>query len=113
MAFIEDVAFSRLVVGGKVYRSATIVYPNSADGRWWRKDGMKFLPEDFDGVIQQKPDVVVLGVGFSAKVSVPEETRKRFAQEGILCIVADTPEAVQQFNELRKTRKVIGAFHLM
>jgi hypothetical protein len=110
---IEEVAFSRLVVGGKVYRSATIVYPHSVDGRWWRKDGMKFLPEDFDHVIAQKPQVVVLGIGFSAKVSVPEETKQRFSKEGILCIVADTPEAVKQFNAMQKTRTVIGAFHLM
>lgn len=113
MPLIEEVAFSRLVVGGKVYRAATIVYPHSVDGRWWRKDGMKFLPGDFDAVIAQKPDVVVLGVGFSAKVEVPEETRQRFEKEGILCIVADTPEAVEQYNTLQKTRTVIGAFHLM
>ena len=113
MPIIEDVAFSRLVVGGKVYRSATIVYPRTVDGRWWRKEGMKFLPGDFDAVVAQKPDVVVLGVGFSARVEVPEETKQRFAQEGILCIVADTPEAVEQYNTLQKTRTVIGAFHLM
>ena len=28
-------------------------------------------------------------------------------------VVADTPEAVEQFNTLRKTQTVIGAFHLM
>ena len=113
MPVIEEVAFSRLVVGGKVYRSATIVYPDSVDGRWWRKDGMKFLPEDFDAVIARKPQIVVLGVGFQAKVSVPEETRQRFSKEGIRCVVADTQEAVEQFNTLRKTQTVIGAFHLM
>ena len=113
MPAIDEVAFSRLVAGGKVYRAATIVYPDSVDGRWWRKDGMKFLPEDFDAVIARKPEVVVLGVGFHAKASVPEETKERFAREGIQCIVADTPEAVEQFNTLRKTRTVIGAFHLM
>jgi len=113
MPVIEDVAFSRLVAGGKVYRSATIVYPESVDGRWWRKDGMKFLPEDFDAVIARKPQVVVLGTGFQVKVTVPEETRQRFAKEGIRCIVADTADAVEQFNTLRKTQTVIGAFHLM
>ena len=113
MPHIDEVAFARLVVGGKVYRAATIVYPNSVDGRWWRKDGMKFSPEDFDEVIAQKPETVVLGIGFTVKVAVPEETYERFAREGIACIVADTLEAVEQYNRLQKTQKVIGAFHLM
>lgn len=113
MQTIDEVAFSRLVVGGKVYRAATIVYPDSVNGRWWRKEGMKFLPEDFDDVIARKPDVVVLGIGFAAKVTVADETLARFKKEGIECVVADTPEAVEKYNALQKTKKVIGAFHLM
>ena len=114
MPIIEDVAFSRLVVGGKVYRSATIVYPHSVDGRWWRKDGMKFLPEDFDQIIAQKPQVVALGIGFSAKASVPgrneTEVRKRMYP---LHYCRHPCKAVEKFNEIQKTRTVIGAFHLM
>ena len=91
MPIIEDVAFSRLVVGGKVYRSATIVYPHSVDGRWWRKDGMKFLPEDFDQIIAQKPQVVVLGIGFSAKVERFRKKRNRGSQKNVSFALLPTP----------------------
>jgi hypothetical protein len=47
------------------------------------------------------------------KVLVPEETKARFDKEEIELIVVDTPEAVKQYNELLKEKKVIGAFHLM
>lgn len=113
MPHIDEVTYARMVVAGKVYRAATIVYPDSVNGRWWRKDGMKFSPEDFEEVISRNPEAVVLGIGFSAKVTVPAETEERFAREGIACHIADTPEAVEQFNSLSKTKRVVGAFYLM
>jgi hypothetical protein len=113
MPRIDEVSFTKLVSNGKVYRAPLIAYPRSIDGRWWRADGMKFSPEDFDAVIAEEPDVVVLGVGFTTKVTVPEETRDRFADAGIDLVVADTPEAVETYNSLLHTKKVIGAFHLM
>ena len=113
MPKVEEVTFAKLVSNGKVYRAPLIAYPDKIDGRWWRKDGQRFSPEDFDTVIEESPEVVVLGVGFTAKVSVPEETKKRFEDAGIELIVADTPDAVEQYNELLGKRKVIGAFHLM
>ena len=113
MPKIEDVAFAKLVTGGKVYRAPVIVYPDKVDGRWWRKDGTTFSPEDFDDVLAVQPEVVVLGRGFSVKVTVPEETVARFTEAGIECIVEDTPTAVETFNALSTSRKAVGAFHLM
>jgi len=113
MPKIEEVSFAKLVSAGKVYRAPLLAYPDGIDGRWWRKDGTKFSPEDFDAVVEKKPEVVVLGVGFNAKVQVPEETTSRLEGEGIEVIVQDTPEAVETYNKLLGEKKVIGAFHLM
>lgn len=113
MPRVDEVSFAKLVSGGKVYRAPLIAYPDKIDGRWWRKDGQRFSPEDFDAVVEEGPEVVVLGVGFNAKVSVPDETKKRFEDAGIELIILETQEAVEQYNELLGKRKVIGAFHLM
>jgi len=113
MPHIDEVAFAKLVTGGKVYRSAVLVFPDHANGRWWRKDGMAYSPEDFAEVVGARPDVVVLGTGFMSKVRVEEETRSLFEENGIECIVSDSAEAVEQFNSLLGKKKVIGAFHLL
>ncbi len=113
MPRIEEVAFSKLVCNGKVYRAPLLVFPDHVDGRWWRKDGTVFGPGDFDSVIESRPEVVVLGIGFTAKVRVPDETRERFEAENIECIVADTAEAVGRFNSFAGSKKVVGAFHLL
>lgn len=113
MLKIDEVAFAKLVCNGKVYRAPLVVYPDRVDGRWWRKDGMAFSPEDFDSVIEAKPEIVVLGTGFSGSVNVLDETKQRFEREGIEYVIDTTPEAVERFNELAESRRTVGGFYPM
>lgn len=114
MPKIDDISFAKLVSGGKVYRSTCLVYKDKIDGRWWRKNGSAFSPEDFDEAIASKPETIILGVGFMNKVSVLPETLERFEKEGIAVEVIDCQPAMERFNSMIDSGKhVIGAFHLM
>lgn len=114
MPRIEELEFTKLVSGGKVYRAPCIIYPDKVDGRWWRTDGSRFGPGDFEAVIAAKPEIAILGTGLVNLVSVPEETIARFSAEGIEVEALPSKEAAERYNELFATgRKVIGAFHLM
>ena len=112
MTKIEDVAFGKMVCNGKVYRAPLVVYPDKVDGRWWRKDGMAFSPEDFDDILAIQPEVVILGLGYNAKVQVPDETVARIKAAGAECIVEDTPGAVEKYSALATKKKVVAAFNL-
>ena len=114
MPIIDDISFAKLVSGGKVYRSTCLVYKDKIDGRWWRKNGSAFSPEDFDEAISSKPEIVVLGVGFMNKVDILPETLERFKKDGISVKVMDSKPAMEEFNSIVLSGKnVIGAFHLM
>ncbi len=114
MPRIEELQFTKLVSGGKVYRAPCIVYPDSVDGRWWRSDGGRFAPGDFDSVVEKQPDIVILGRGLLNKVEVMPETLQRFAAAGIECEVLDSNQAADRYNELLAAgKKVVAAFHLM
>ncbi len=114
MPKIDDIEFTKLVSDGKVYRAPCIVYRNSVDGRWWRKDGGRFLPEDFSAVVDAKPEAVVLGRGIMNLVDVPDETVSFLESCGALVEVLESREAATRYNELFSSGKnVVGAFHLM
>ena len=114
MPRVEELTFAKLLADGKVYRAPCLVFRSSVDGRWWRKDGMAFSPEDFDAVFAAAPDAVVLGVGIMNKVSIREGTLERFAEAGIACEVMDSNAAAERFNALFDAgTNVVGAFHLM
>ena len=114
MPKIEDIAFAKLVSGGKVYRTTCLVTRESVDGKWWRRDGSAFSPEDFEDVVAKGLDTIVLGTGFMNRVRVPDETLEFFRSAGVSCEVMDSTEAMDRFNALLSSGgSVAGAFHLL
>ncbi|MEW6584928.1 MAG: MTH938/NDUFAF3 family protein [Nitrospirota bacterium] len=109
---IEHYSFGRIVVGGKAYTGDMIIYPDKVDSAWWRKEGHRLQIDDLADVIKARPEVLVIGAGYSGVMAVPEETISHLESLGIVVHVERTTRAVELFNELQKTKKAIAALHL-
>jgi hypothetical protein len=110
---IDDYRFGRIVIGGKSYTSDVIVFPDRVRDGWWRNEGHGLGPADLWEVVQEKPEVLVVGTGQSGLMRVLPETEEYLEQQGIQLIVQRTAEACQTFNRLcRSGQKVAAALHL-
>jgi len=109
---IDSYDFGRIVINGKRYNSDLIVFPDKVRDGWWRKEGHRLHVEDLKNVLEAKPEVLVVGTGYSGLMRVPPETRKYVESEGIELIAQNTAEACETFNRLVKSRKVVAALHL-
>lgn len=109
---IDSYDFGRIIIAGKRYSSDLIVFPDKVRDGWWRKEGHRLHVEDLKDVLEAKPEVLVVGTGYSGLMTVPPETRKYVESEGIKLIAQRTAEACKTFNRLVKSRKVVAAFHL-
>ena len=109
---IDSYDFGRIVINGKRYNSDLIVFPDNVRDDWWRKEGHRLHVEDLKDVLEAKPEVLVVGTGYSGLMTVPPETRKYVESEGIELIAQNTAEACRTFNRLVKSRKVVAALHL-
>lgn len=109
---IEAYNFGRITIDGKTYTSDVIVYSDRIDSQWWRVRGHELCVEDLSGVIQEKPDVLVVGIGYPGLMKVLPETEARFKSEGIQLIAKPTEDACRIYNKLLKEKKVIAALHL-
>ena len=109
---IDSYDFGRIVINGKRYNSDLIVFPDKVRDGWWRKEGHRLHVEDLKDVLEAKPEVLVVGTGYSGLMTVPPETRKYVESEGIELIAQNTREACETFNLLVKSRKVVAALHL-
>jgi hypothetical protein len=67
---------------------------------------------DLSDILEIKPEVLVVGTGASGLLKVPEELERHMASGEIKLITRKTPEAYKIFNELSKSKRVIGVFHL-
>lgn len=109
---IDSYSFGKITIGGKTYMSDVIVYPNMVDASWWRKQGHLLQEEDLLEIIQEKPEVLVIGTGHAGLMRVPDSIRNYVESKGIVLYVQKTGKAVTYFNEQHPGRKTIGAFHI-
>ncbi len=110
---IEYYSFGNIIINGERYTSDVIIYPNKIDSSWWRKEGHKLQIVDLNEVIKAKPEILVVGTGYSGVMAVPKETISYLESQGIKVYVDRTSKAVELFNDLQNTgKKVIAALHL-
>ena len=109
---IDSYDFGRIVIDGKGYNTDLIVFSDKVRDGWWRKEGHRLHIEDLRDVLEVKPEVLVVGTGYSDLMKIPPETRRYVESEGIEFLAQKTAEACETFNRLAKSRKVVAALHL-
>jgi hypothetical protein len=110
---IDSYDFGHIVIDGQRYTSDVIVFPDWVKADWWRKEGHQLHVEDIKEALEEKPNVLVVGTGYSGLVKVLPETEKYVRSRGVELIIQRTGEAYKTFNRLVKSgKRVIAAFHL-
>ena len=109
---IESYTFGRMEIKGQAYTSDLILFPDKINDSWWRETGHKLSLKDIEDVLQEIPEVIVIGTGFYGILEVEEEVKETAQSKGITLIIEKTENAVQSYNEIASQKKTIGAFHL-
>lgn len=109
---IDHYDFGRISIDGKSYNNDLIIFPDKIRDDWWRKEGHKLHIEDLKEVLEVRPEVLVVGTGYSGLMKVPSETRRYIESKGIELTAQKTAEACKTFNSLAKSRRVVAALHL-
>jgi hypothetical protein len=111
---IEKYESGRLIqIAGQTYHNDVKIIRGHVKGNWWRQEGHRLDQTDISDIIDNRPEILVVGTGYAGRMHVPESTRKAVSNHGIRLEVENTNSAVRIFNRLHKEgRKVAGAFHL-
>ena len=109
---IDSYSFGSLVVDGRLYTSDVIIYPGRVDPSWWRKEGHRLQMADLADVLSERPEILIIGTGYSGMMVVPRETKDSIRSRGIDIHVATTGKAVELFNTMQGKRNMIAALHL-
>ena len=110
---IDAYSFGVIVVEGKEYRSDIVIFPERIKSNWWRAEGHSLVGEDVEDIVEEQPEVLVVGTGYYGALEIPAETETYITSCGIKVIAGRTQEAIKRYNQLvREGRKVVAAFHL-
>jgi hypothetical protein len=99
-------------IGGVIYTSDLIVFPNRIHPSWWRKTGHRLCMEDLREILEEDFDVLIIGTGHWGMMKVDKEVTQHAKSANFDLIIEKTQKAVQHFNTLSDRKKTVAAFHL-
>ena len=108
---IKRVNADGIQIGDELYESAIAVSPEDMLGDWPQKPIDDLVAEDFDSLLENNPEIVILGTG-ATNAFPPRELMFAFARKGVGLEVMDTTAAARTFNVLAtEGRKVIAVLY--
>jgi hypothetical protein len=109
---INSYDFGRIVIDGKAFTTDVIIFPDRVEDEWWRKDGHILHVADIESVVEEKPEVLIVGTGKYGIMKVLSQTREYIESKGIELIVEPTEKACEIYNKISQAKKVVAALHL-
>lgn len=113
---IKEYKFGRINVEGNEFSNDLIIFPDTVKPNWWRKEGHNLHIEDLkeEGVLERKPEILVIGKGASERMRVSEHVKDALKQKGIKKVITlNTHKACKKFNKLMEAGKeAVAALHL-
>ena len=109
---IESYKFGKIVINGSEYHSDIIIYKDSIDDKWWRRESHNLRIEDIDKILDNIPEILIIGTGYYGLMKVPLELIKYLEANNMEVIIKKTKDACDEYNTLHQKKKVVAAFHL-
>lgn len=109
---IDNYNFGKIVVDGTTYLSDIIIFPDRIQSSWWRENGHVVSLKDIKTVLDQEPELLIIGSGRAGLLKVNDQVVEEIKKRGIKLIVEKTDDAVKTFNRYCEQSMTVGAFHL-
>lgn len=109
---IELYDFGRVLINGRTYTSDVIVFPDRVEDNWGQRERHRLSIEDLQEIVKAKPEILIVGTGYSGLMEIPSKTADFVQSKGIKLLAKPTREATELYNKLSKTNKVVAALHL-
>jgi len=112
MNTIDSYHFGQIVINGRKYTSDVIIFPDRVQGDWWRDESHELTLKDVTGVMDENPEILLVGTGAPGLMRVLPEVEQAAEARNIQLIVQPTGEACEIYNQLSGVQRVVAALHL-
>lgn len=109
---IEAYRFGSIIVDGITYRQDLILFPGRVQKGWWRKESHLLALSDLTTVLEDPPQVLIIGAGFFGSMKVPDEVLRELESRGIEPMVLKSKQACAAYNQRAEQVRVALAIHL-
>jgi len=109
---IADYRFGEIEIGSGKYRQDIIIHADKVEP-WLCSDHHDPNLADFAEVLQEKPDILLIGSGYSELMKVRKSVKQALEKEIPKVLIFNTRKASRVYNKLAaKNKNMIACFHL-
>lgn len=113
ISLIDSYSYGKISVDGVKYSRDIVILPDRVKTDWFRRKAHELAVKDITEILQDKPDLFVVGIGMENHLKILGETQKWLEEQTISYVASRTDEAVENFNKsLKEGKRVVGAFHI-
>jgi len=110
---IENYNFGKIQIDDQEFTQDLIIWPDGKiNESWWREKGHLLQKEDIPGLLESKPEIVIIGTGYFGMMKIDENFRNMLEKNNIKLISHKTGKAVEVFNKTNIGTKIVAAMHL-
>ena len=73
MNTVDSYSFGQIVINGRKYTSDVIIFPDRVQGDWYRKKSHELTLKDVTGILDENPEILLVGTGASGLMKVLPE----------------------------------------
>lgn len=103
---IQSCSFGLIVINGKSYGDIKLIGNKTI--QWHHVEHHAVTEQDMFEIFDSKPDVVVIGTGFSGLVEVKDEVVNLAKDKNIELVILQTKQACEAYNNLLKGKKKVA-----
>lgn len=104
--------FGAVVVDGKQYRDVLVVGKEVIDrGKWGFFDTHSVSERELNELLRGSPEIIIIGSGQSGVLEVDPIIEKKIKEVGIQLIILETPQAIEEYNKISKTKRTNALIH--
>ena len=117
MVHFDRTRFGAVTIDGKDYNDILVIEGKIIDREsmvpGWFEDHSHHTVHDHElkELFRGDPEVIIIGDGQSDVLEVPIKIAEAIKKKGIELIVLKTPEAIEEFNKISKTKRVNALIH--
>lgn len=111
---IADYSPGRVMVDGVEHTRDVIVLPDRVVGDWWRRGGHSLVIEDLAEVVDDLPEVLVVGCGYAGRLQPSDAVVEELRRRGTAVEALRTDDAVARYQQLaaENPAAIAAALHL-
>ncbi|MHB8277398.1 MAG: Mth938-like domain-containing protein [Candidatus Humimicrobiaceae bacterium] len=109
---INSYSFGTITIDNQKFTKDFIIYPDHINSNWRRKTGHLLTEDDITEILDYKPEILIIGTGSRGLMKVDDKLKEKLKALGIEFVIKKTAEAVKEYNEIFKEKKVVFALHL-